>query len=397
MKTVLSLLVCALLAVSAFAQERGLPPLYPDAYEIALARSAAPPELSDEADVYVLRRGGHEKVYSGTNGTACIVTRDHAESLYPICYDREGAKSILLHHMEAQRLREEGASEDSVDAHIAWAYDTGRIPKPERAVVTYMMSPYQVIYAGAHGRRVGRWHPHLMIYMPGLMPDDVGMAGLSNGDLSITDPGEATAHYIIMTKAWAKAAPLPLAEGRLVAEPGWLCSGDTYALRYEGLGEPAHQLVLAPEAMEPDTVAWQEGLRQVADGPTHLYAIGEDGVLASSTLSLHPEHMEHQFVRPSTCSGRLSLASMAIPPTRASDSIRPQSVTNQGKETVTITHRGVTVRLAPGERTDAFNGYPFSGDWGVVIDTGTYNPACPTPVDGVEVPKVEVIIITACQ
>lgn len=397
MRNVAATLFCLSLSIVVHAQERGLPPLYPDAYEIALARSAAPPELSDEADVYVLRRGGHEKVYTGTNGTACLVSRDHAESLYPICYDQEAARTILVHHMEAQRLREEGASEDSVDAYVAWAYETGHIPKPERAAVTYMMSRHQNIYTNAHGRHVGRWHPHLMIYMPGLLPEDVGMAGLPNGDLTISNPGESDAHYIVMTKTWAQTLPLPLAEGRLVAEPGWLCRGDTYALRYEGPGTPAQQLVLAPEAAAPDTMMLVTGMQQTVGGPTSLYALGGGNVLASSTLSLHPEQMEHNFVRASRCSGRLSMASMAIPPSQASDSIRPRSVTNQGQEPVTITHRGITVRLEPGEQTDVFNAEPFSGDWGVVVDTGSYNSACPTPGEDNDPPKVEVIIITACQ
>src|SRR5262245_40757226 len=60
----------------------------PDEEEIALARSAAPPEISDRADVYVLRAEGAVKLRTGTNGAACIVTRDlHEGSLYPICFD----------------------------------------------------------------------------------------------------------------------------------------------------------------------------------------------------------------------------------------------------------------------------------------------------------------------
>jgi hypothetical protein len=107
--------------------------------------------------------------------------------------------------------------------------------------------------------------------------------------------------------------------------------------------------------------------------------------------------MEHNLMRSAaTCSGRLSLTSMAIPPAAASDRIRPRGVTNRGKDAVLITHRGVTVRLAPGESTSAFNDAPFSGDWGVIVDTGAYNGFCPLPSGAPAGPPIDVLIVTSC-
>src|SRR5271163_1544646 len=43
--------------------------------EIALARSAAPPSISKDAEVLVLGRRGYESAAKGTNGFVCIVER----------------------------------------------------------------------------------------------------------------------------------------------------------------------------------------------------------------------------------------------------------------------------------------------------------------------------------
>jgi len=45
------------------------------AEEIALARSAAPPAISDKAQVLVLGAQGYETAVDGTNGFVCIVER----------------------------------------------------------------------------------------------------------------------------------------------------------------------------------------------------------------------------------------------------------------------------------------------------------------------------------
>jgi len=88
-------LLCGALTADGMTAQTTVLRLYPDTYEIALARSAAPPELSREADVYVLRAADFEKVRAGTNGAVCLVARDHPESLYPICYTPEAARAIL--------------------------------------------------------------------------------------------------------------------------------------------------------------------------------------------------------------------------------------------------------------------------------------------------------------
>src|ERR1700679_1011108 len=43
--------------------------------EIALARSAAPPALSGDAEILVLNKDGYQKAVEGKNGFTCLVER----------------------------------------------------------------------------------------------------------------------------------------------------------------------------------------------------------------------------------------------------------------------------------------------------------------------------------
>jgi hypothetical protein len=63
---------------------------------IKLAESAAPPEISGKATVYVLERTGYAKVREGTNGFTCFVHRQAPVNLEPTCFDAEGSATQTL-------------------------------------------------------------------------------------------------------------------------------------------------------------------------------------------------------------------------------------------------------------------------------------------------------------
>jgi hypothetical protein len=138
----------------------------PEAEEIALATSAAPDEISARSDVYMLRGTDFVKVRTGTNGVACMVSRDlHEGSLYPICFDREAVKTALPREIMESSLRAKGKSESEVKRAVDAAYASGALKMPTTPALAYMMSPRQVIFSSpeADGFRVGAWWPHVMI------------------------------------------------------------------------------------------------------------------------------------------------------------------------------------------------------------------------------------------
>src|SRR6185295_15905510 len=112
--TLLLLLSCA--ASSAQAPYPTPPRPLGEAEEIALAVTAAPSEISGKADVYVLRGTDFVKAKAGTNGCACMVGRDsHDGSRYPICFDQEGARTLLFREIMESSLRAKGVSEGDVE------------------------------------------------------------------------------------------------------------------------------------------------------------------------------------------------------------------------------------------------------------------------------------------
>lgn len=196
------------LAAPALAQEPApftdLPPgepgpreLLDPAYEVALARSAAPPEISADATVLVLERGGYVVAEEGTSGVTCYVSRDWVESLEPLCFDAEGSRTILPIHLRRAELRERGFSLAEIEADVADGLRTGRLRLPTRPAIGYMMSSEQVLVA-PDGRNVGAWRPHVMIYYPYLEETDIGFSGTPALPIAMSSAGRATASMIVV-------------------------------------------------------------------------------------------------------------------------------------------------------------------------------------------------------
>jgi hypothetical protein len=182
----------------------------PEAEEIALAMTAAPAEVSAKATIYVLRAAGPVKAREGTNGCTCLVSRDlHRGSRYPVCYDQEAARTLFPRELMELRLRFEGRSEAEVKREVAAAYADGTLRPPARPAVVYMMSSRQVLFSSPDpdGRRVGAWHPHLMIAMPNATGEQLGLGeDGSAGNLMLDHPGEPSAQLIVPVTWWADSA-----------------------------------------------------------------------------------------------------------------------------------------------------------------------------------------------
>ena len=182
-----------------------------DSAEISLAVSAAPAEVSDLATVYAVRDGEVLTLRRGTNGAACMVARDlHGGSLYPICYNPEGARTVLKRELMEVRLRSLGIAEDSVKRAVTAAYAKGELETPRAMALAYMMSPRQVLFSkpDAEGRRVGAWHPHLMFYIPGATPGMFGLKGEDGEPIALGSSGTPQAEVIVKVPQWADRTPV---------------------------------------------------------------------------------------------------------------------------------------------------------------------------------------------
>ena len=140
--------------------------------EIALARSAAPPAISDDATVMVLTRDGYEAAAQGRNGFVCLVERSwmspfdfpefwNPKMRGPICYNPPAARSILPRTLKRTALALAGRSKPAMLEALKAAVAAKELPTPEAGAMSYMMSHQQYLNDAA-----GSWAPHLMFHIP---------------------------------------------------------------------------------------------------------------------------------------------------------------------------------------------------------------------------------------
>ena len=186
------LLACGPLAAttqSSTAHRTGPRDVLPRAHEVALARSAAPADVSGAATVLAWNGDDFEVAEQGTNGVTCYVARSWVESLEPHCFDVEGSETILPIHILELRLQVQGMDEAAIDAEIERRIAGGELRLPTRPVMSYMMSEEQVLISD-DGDAVGAWYPHVMIYYPNLDADALGLGAATSAAAGVvTDPG----------------------------------------------------------------------------------------------------------------------------------------------------------------------------------------------------------------
>jgi hypothetical protein len=75
---------------------------------VKLAESAAPPEVSGKASLYLLERTGYLEVRDGSNGFSCFVDRQTPLNQEPTCFDAEGSSTTLLTRIFVEEQRAAG-------------------------------------------------------------------------------------------------------------------------------------------------------------------------------------------------------------------------------------------------------------------------------------------------
>ena len=141
--------------------------------EIAMARSAAPDSISSDAEVMVLGQNGYETAVKGKNGFVCIVERSwttgsgdpefwNPKLRGPLCFNPPAARTYLPLTIKKTEMILAGKSEEQMFAGIHAALDKKELPVLEPNAMCYMLSKQGYLNDAA-----GRWHPHLMFFLPG--------------------------------------------------------------------------------------------------------------------------------------------------------------------------------------------------------------------------------------
>ena len=159
--------------------------------EIQLALSALPPHLRDNATVYVLNPGkGFEVARKGTNGFNAFVARTGDDTfrgswpltnyrddiLYPISFDSAGVKAQMRVFFDAAEMQAKGTPPGELKKIIKERIKTGYYKAPERAGVSYMLSPILRTYENPdeNDSIYTANVPHVMYYAPNVSNEDIG-------------------------------------------------------------------------------------------------------------------------------------------------------------------------------------------------------------------------------
>jgi hypothetical protein len=184
--------------------------------EIALARTAAPKSISDDATVVVLGRHGYETAVTGKNGFVCIVERawmspfDHPEfwnpkNRSPICYNPAAVRSILPYTFKRTEFVLGGLSNPEMLARVKAAVANKELPTPDPGAMSYMMSKEQYL-----NDAVVHWHPHLMFHLP--KTDGKSWGANLSGSPVVFDPRELPEPetiFFIPVGTWSDGTPAP--------------------------------------------------------------------------------------------------------------------------------------------------------------------------------------------
>jgi len=181
--------------------------------EIALARTAAPASISDEAEVMVLGREGYTTAVAGSNGFLCIVERSwgagtdspefwNPKMRAPHCFNEAAARTFTPIFLMKTKLALAGKSKAEIAATTASALDTKELPALEPGAMCYMMSKQQ--YLNDEGKS---WHPHLMFFVAGDAAKSWGADLPGSPIIAANDPEERVTIFMVVVGKWSDGTP----------------------------------------------------------------------------------------------------------------------------------------------------------------------------------------------
>jgi hypothetical protein len=183
--------------------------------EVALARSAAPPSISDAAGVMVLRRDGYATAVKGSNGFVCIVERSWANPTNnpefwnpkiraPHCFNPAASKTFLPIFLKKTNLVLAGKSRAQILAAVTSALETHELPPLAPGAMAYMMAKEQ--YLNDAGKR---WHPHVMFFVSGDAVKSWGANLTGSPVMAATDPEQRVTTFMVLADTWSDGTPGP--------------------------------------------------------------------------------------------------------------------------------------------------------------------------------------------
>jgi hypothetical protein len=183
--------------------------------EIALARSAAPASISDNAEIMVLAPNGYKTAVKGTNGFLCLVGRSWSQAIdnpefwnpkirAPHCLNAQAAKTLAPIFLMRTKLVLAGKSKAEVLESTTAALDSKELPALEPGAIAYMMSKQQ--YLNDDGKA---WHPHVMFYVSGDAMKSSGGNLPGSPVIAVSDTEARVTVLMVLARKWSDGTAAP--------------------------------------------------------------------------------------------------------------------------------------------------------------------------------------------
>jgi hypothetical protein len=218
--------LASLLGDSGVARAQAASPRYPaaapieqyllksQAEEVALARSAAPPSISANAEVLVLREHGYETAVKGTNGFVCFVERGWAAPFddpdfwsptprAPNCFNATAVRTELPQQLKRTEWALAGASRQEIMERTRSAYADHSFTTPEPGAMTYMLSK------STRNAQGDSWLPHLMFFVPAGLTTAWGVCEKSYPIICWHGDEIQSTVFLIPVRQWSDGSPAP--------------------------------------------------------------------------------------------------------------------------------------------------------------------------------------------
>jgi len=184
--------------------------------EIALARSAAPPSISGDAEVLVLGSRGYETAVKGKNGFVCFVERSWASAFdqpdfwnpklrAPNCYNAVAARIELPQYLKRTEWVLAGVSKEQMVERTRAAVADHSFKSPEPGGLAFMQSKEGYLGDAAGGP----WLPHVMLFVPRGQAAAWG-ADLEGSPILVLPGSEITSTVLLIpVRRWSDGSPGP--------------------------------------------------------------------------------------------------------------------------------------------------------------------------------------------
>jgi hypothetical protein len=142
--------------------------------EIALARTAAPPSISADAEVLVLGERGYQVAVKGKNGFVCFIERSWTAGFddpvfwdpqirAPNCFNPPAVRSVLPQFLKRTEWALAGVTREQMVEKTRAAFASHQFRAPDAGSFSFMLSNQSDLGDPAGG---GPWRPHVMFFVP---------------------------------------------------------------------------------------------------------------------------------------------------------------------------------------------------------------------------------------